>query len=87
MKQPFVSEIACIINNENVINAPGQGKKPVPILSDELCEEQAFPYFLPKDKFGSKSPQDMAISPARYFNQRLLRVNQHFVSDGDYIFF
>ena len=31
---------------------PGQGKKVVAILSDEFCENQAFPYLLPKGKFG-----------------------------------
>ena len=52
----LVSEIPSIINDENVIIAPGQGKKPVSILSDEFCEEQAFPYLLPKGKFGYKAP-------------------------------
>ena len=35
---------------------PGQGKNPVSILSDEFCEEQAFPYLLSKGKFGYKAP-------------------------------
>ena len=39
----LVSEIPSIINDENVIIAPGQGKKPVSILNDEFCEEHAFP--------------------------------------------
>lgn len=29
----------------------GKKKKTVSILNDELCEEKAFPYLLPKDKF------------------------------------
>ena len=37
----LVCEIPNITNDENVIIAPGQVKKPVQILSDELCEEQA----------------------------------------------
>ena len=32
-------------------------------------------------------PQDILISLARYFNQRLLNFNQYFPSDADYIFF
>ena len=44
----LVSEIPSIINDKNVIIAPGQEKKPVSILNDEFCEEQAFPYLLPK---------------------------------------
>ena len=38
-ERTFVSEIPNIINEENVIIAPGQRSKPVLILSDEFCEE------------------------------------------------
>ena len=68
----LVSEIPNIINDENVIIGPGQGKKPASILSDEFCEKQAFPYLLPKRKCGYNAPRDIPISPAWYFNQRLL---------------
>ena len=44
----LVSEIPSIINDENVIIAKEEKKKPVSILNDE----QAFPYFLSKGKFG-----------------------------------
>ena len=83
----LVSEFPSIINDENVIIAPGQGKKPVSILTEEFCEEQAFPYLLPKGKFGYKAPRDIPISPVRYFNQRLLSFDQYFASDADHIFF
>ena len=52
----LVSEIPNIINEQNVLIAPGQGKKTVSILRDEFCEEQAFPYLLPKGKLGYKAP-------------------------------
>ena len=39
----LVSEIPNIISEKHVITVPGQGKNPVSILSDEFCEEQAFP--------------------------------------------
>ena len=83
----LVSEIPYIINVENVITAPDQGNKPVSILSDEFCEEQAFPYLLLIGKFGYKAPRDIPMGPARYFNQRLLNFNHYFASDVDYIFF
>ena len=83
----LVSEIPNIINEENVTFAPGQGENPVSIFSEEFCEEQAFPYFLPKGKFGCKDPEDVPINAARYFNQRLLNFNQYFASDADCIFF
>ena len=84
---PLISEIPNISNEENVIIAPGQGKTPVSILRDAFCEEQAFSYLLPEGKFGYRLPRDVPISPARYFNQRLLNFNQHVASDADYIFF
>ena len=71
----LVSDIPNIINDENVIIAPGQGKKTVPFLSDEFCEEPAFLFLLPKGQFCYNAPRDFPISPARYFNQRLLNYN------------
>ena len=82
----LVSEIPNIINEENVTIAPSQGKIPVSILRDELCEEQEFLHLLPNGKFGYNVPPDIPLSPARYFNQRLLSFNQYFASDADYIF-
>ena len=64
----LVSEIPNIINEGNVIIAPGQGKITVSILRDEFCEKQAFPHLLPKGKFGYNVPRDIPLSPARYFN-------------------
>ena len=83
----LVSDIPNIVNNENIIIAPGQGKTPISVLSDEYREEQAFPYILPTGKFGWNAPREIPISPARYFNQRLLNFNQRFASDADYKFF
>ena len=48
----LVSAIPNIVSNQNNIIAPGQGKTPISVLSDEFCEEQAFPYLLPTGKFG-----------------------------------
>ena len=36
--------------------APRQGKKTISILNDQFCKKQAFPYLLPKGKFGRKPP-------------------------------
>ena len=63
-----------------------QGKEKNSFNFDEFCAEQAFPYLLPKGKFGEKAPQDIPISPACYLNQKLLNFNQSFASDADYIF-
>ena len=86
-KTTLVSDIPNIINDENVIIAPWQGKKPASILSDEFCEEQAFLYLLPNSKCGYNVPRDIPKTSAWYFNQRLLNFNQYFAPDADYIFF
>ena len=46
-------------------------KKPVLILSNESCEEQAFPYLLSKDKYNYNASGDI----------------QYSASDADYLFF
>ena len=35
----------------------GWGKKAIFSLSDDFCEEQAFPYLIPKGKFGCNAPR------------------------------
>ena len=66
----LVLEIASIVGNENVILALGQGKIPVSLLSDEVCEELAFSYLFPNGKFGYKVERDVSITPGQCFNQR-----------------
>ena len=83
----LVSEIPNIINEENVVIAPGPGKNPVSILRDEFCEEQAFAHLFPKGRFGYNVTRDIPISPAQYFNQSLLNFNRYFASDADYATF
>ena len=67
-------EIPNVIDEENVIIAPGQGKTPVSNLSDKFCEEEAFPHLPPIGKFGFNAPRNIPISAAQYFNQRLLNL-------------
>ena len=73
---------------ESLLNiAPGENRTPESFFNDEFCEEQAFPYLLPKGKFGYKVLRSVQLSPVKYFNQRLLNYTQRFSSNGDYIFF
>ena len=82
----LVPEILRIIEDDNVIMAPGQGKTPVSVLNDHHCEELAFPYLFPTRKFGYKVKHEIPLSPVKFFNQRLLNFRQSFPSDADYIF-
>ena len=83
----LVSEVPNIVQNENLIVAPGQGKSPISVFNDSHCEELAFPYLLPRGRFGYKVDREIPLSPVKYFNQRLLNHSQIFASDPDYIFF
>ena len=76
-----------IENDETIFLAPCELNKPSYILTDEHCEELAFPHLFPEGKFGYKVPRTIDITASRYFNQRLLNYNQLFASDPDYIFF
>ena len=83
----------CIIPNiynesQNILSiAPGENKVPESFFKEDFCEEQAFPFLLPKGKFGYKVTRSVLLSPVKYFNQRLLNYTQRFASNGDYIFF
>lgn len=51
-KTTLISEIPNVNNEEDVVIALGQRKKPALILIDEIYIGQAFPYLPPKGKFG-----------------------------------
>ena len=46
-KTTLVPEIPTIIEDDNVIIAPGRGKTPFSVLKDDHCEELAFLYLFP----------------------------------------
>ena len=67
--------------------APGEGKSPFCIITDDCCEELAFPQYFSKCRFGYNMNRDVKLTPVKYFNQRLLNYKQIFASCADYIFF
>jgi len=84
----FVPELAYdIVDDSNVTIAPGEDKKPLPIICDEDCEMLAHPYLFPTGKFGYTHKRDEKLTPCRYFNHRLLNYSQKYSSDSDYIFY
>ena len=68
-------------------NCPGEGIKPLSILTDKHCEELDNPNLFPTGKFGYQVDREVPLSPIKYFNQRLLNYKQQFSSDPDYISF
>ena len=84
----YVPELAFdIVDNSNIVIAPGEDREPVPIICDENCEMLAFPDLFPNGKFGYTYDRDIKFSPCKYSNQRLLNYSQKFASDPDYIFY
>ena len=67
--------------------APGEGKKPNSLLTDENCEALAFQYLFPTGEYGYIVKRDIKVSPAKYFKQRLLNFTQMFASEADYSFY
>ena len=55
----LISTILYSIAEENVIIAPGENKKPLSMLMDQYCEEFAFPYLLPRGRFGYNVERDV----------------------------
>ena len=92
-KECTSSDEFCTIHNiyseeQGILNlAPCENKNPEAFYHDVYCEEMAFPFLLPKGKFGYKVCRPIKLSPVKYFNQRLLNYTQRFSSCGDYIFF
>ena len=82
----LVPEIPRIIDDDNIMMAPGPRKIPVSILNDNHFEELVFPYLFPTGKFGYKVKHKVPLSLVKYFNQQLLNFWQSFVLDADYIF-
>ena len=67
--------------------APGEGKHPVSIMTDKLCEELSFPVLFPKGRFGYTAERDRKLSPIKYFNARLLHHSGKFATNPEYLFF
>ena len=76
-----MSDIPNIYNDsQNVLDiAPGQYKAPKSFFfNDQFCEEQAFPFLLPKGRYAYQVTREVSLSPVKYFNQRLLNCTQRF---------
>ena len=83
----LISTIPTQFENETMTIAPGEGKKPMSILTDKRCEELSHPWLFPTGKFGYRTEREISLTPNKYLNQRLLNYKQTFASDADYIFY
>ena len=83
----LISNIPYSIEQENIISAPGENKKPLSLMKGENCKALAFPYLFPRGKFGYNVERDVPLNASKYFNQRLLNYTQRFAGISDYIFY
>ena len=83
----LISEVLHLVDENKIILAPGQNETPLSILSDDHCEELAFPHLFPGSKYEYRVEREVPLSPVKYFNQRLLNFKQILAADPDYIVF
>ncbi|XP_061177698.1 uncharacterized protein LOC133186474 [Saccostrea echinata] len=67
--------------------APGEGKNPIRMLQEEGNEAKTFPHLFPSGNFSWNEERDVKISLSKYFNNRLMNVDNRFARDTNYIFF
>ena len=65
--------------------APGEGQKPIAILTDEHFEEMCNPSKYPFGNFGLMANREKKLSVRKYFNQRLLDADGRFAKDVEYL--
>ena len=71
--------------NQVISVAPGEGMKPLNILTDQSFEEMAFPHKYPLGKGGFSEERKEKLTIRKFFNQRLLDVDGRFAKDVDYL--
>ncbi|XP_076115891.1 uncharacterized protein LOC143083531 [Mytilus galloprovincialis] len=67
--------------------APAEGNNPIRVLKEEGIESKTFPCHYPSGKNTLTDQRDLKLSASRYFNLRLLSVENRFARDTSYIFF
>ncbi len=73
-----LAEIVCL--------APGEGQKPLQIMTDTNFEAMSNPEKFPYGTGCFSNEKPCKLSYQKYFNQRLLNVDGRFASDTDYLF-
>ena len=65
--------------------APGEGQKPINILSDQYFEEMCNPTKYPTGRYGLITERKPRLTVRKYFNQRLLDADERFARDIEYL--
>ena len=67
--------------------APGEGKHPLGLESDEHSEELSFPQLFPSGKFGFTAQRPRKLTIKKYFQARLLHADGRFARNIAYLFY
>lgn len=67
--------------------SPAEGNTPVSVLQEEGIEAKTFPVHFPTGKSTYSENRTEQLSLGRYFNMRLMSVENRFAKDTSYIFF
>ena len=78
-------QLESIDANKIISVAPGEGAKPLNILTDQLFEEMSFPHKYPNGTGGFSQERKEKITVRKFFNQRLLDVDGRFAKDVEYL--
>ena len=71
---------------DNVFSvAPGEGQKPIGILSDKDFEEICNPTKYPTGRYGLVTDRKTRLTVRKYFNQQLLDADGRFARDIEYL--
>jgi hypothetical protein len=72
--------------NQTFEIAPGEGKVPTNIMSEENIDVKAFPVLFPTGQYGCDHSRDPKLSKQKYFIQRILNVDSRFRENTSYLF-
>ena len=67
--------------------APAEGQTPLDFMLDTNAEVLAFPAKFPHGTGGLTDERDTALTPKKYFIQRLLNKDKRFAGDANYLFY
>ena len=67
--------------------APCEKNKPTNLFANKACEALAFPNHFPDGRNTLTEERQLKLSPSKYFQARLMNVDNRFAKDPQYIFF
>ena len=80
-------DLSHFLGNEVFSIAPGEGRIPLQVHSDNNNEVLTFPNLFPNGKYGFDVPRPTKLSLRKYFQARLTSSDNRFASNTEYLFY